>query len=125
LKRLAAIVLLIVLAAPLLYKSAMMLHYWSNLQYYAEVLCENKTRPEMHCNGSCAIAKELNAAEEGKANAEKNIPELTRLEVSTFLVTQEYALSEFEVNLNLELNTLYIEPKSEVHRLIIDRPPVG
>ena len=79
----------------------------------------------MHCNGSCAIAKELNAAEEGKSNAEKNIPELSRLEVSTFLFVQEYTLTEIEVNLNLELNTLYIEPKSEVHRLIIDRPPVG
>lgn len=79
----------------------------------------------MHCNGSCAIAKELNAAEEGKANAEKNIPELTRIEVSTFLTSQQLTLPEVGVEPMLELNTFYIEPKSEVHRLIIDRPPVG
>jgi hypothetical protein len=124
-KRLAAIALLVVLAAPLLYKSAMMLHYYNNLKYYSEVLCENKARPEMHCNGSCAIAKELSAAEEGKANAEKNIPELTRIEVSTFLTSQQLMLPEVGVEPMLELNTFYIEPKSEVHRLIIDRPPVG
>ena len=116
--------MLFVLAAPQLYKSAMMLHYWSNLKYYAEVLCENKERPEMHCNGSCAIAKELNAAEEGKANAEKNIPELSRLEVSAFVITHEFSQSQFEEVRNSELNTLYIEPKSKVHSLTIDRPPV-
>jgi hypothetical protein len=102
----------------------MMLHYWSNLKYYAEVLCENKERPEMHCNGSCALAKELNAAEEGKSNAEKNIPELSRLEVSSFVLAQNDQLSLIEEDLGPELNSSYIEPQSKVHRLIIDRPPV-
>ncbi len=124
-KRLAAIALLIVLAAPLLYKSAMMLHYWSNLKFYSEVLCENKERPEMHCNGSCAIAKELNAAEEGKANAEKNIPELSRLEISSFINSSVFSLVITEVKEKPVRNSFYIEPQSKVHRLIIDRPPVG
>jgi len=52
----------------------MMLHYWSNLQYYAEVLCENNTRPEMHCNGSCAIAKGTQAFDPKNSNTISILP---------------------------------------------------
>lgn len=38
--------------------------YMVNYDYIVNTLCENKDKPEMHCNGKCHLSKELaNAAE--------------------------------------------------------------
>ncbi|MDQ1098566.1 MULTISPECIES: hypothetical protein [Chryseobacterium] len=33
--------------------------YAVNYRYIAEVLCINKAKPELHCNGKCYLSKEL------------------------------------------------------------------
>lgn len=38
-------------------------HYELNKKYIAEVLCENKDKPEMHCNGKCHLKKQIKAVE--------------------------------------------------------------
>ncbi|KGO84126.1 hypothetical protein Q762_02540 [Flavobacterium cauense R2A-7] len=35
-----------------------------NYDYIAKELCENKTKPELHCNGKCYLKKELAKASE-------------------------------------------------------------
>jgi hypothetical protein len=35
-----------------------------NRDYIAKVLCENRARPEMHCNGQCYLAKKLKQQQE-------------------------------------------------------------
>lgn len=40
-----------------------MVNYWVQYDYYKTVLCENKDMPELECNGTCQLAKELKAAE--------------------------------------------------------------
>lgn len=85
-KKLAAIFLLLVATLPFLIKTGLVLHYYFNYTYYAEVLCENKDKPEMHCNGTCALGKELKNAEHAKQQAETNIPALAKLEISQFIV---------------------------------------
>jgi hypothetical protein len=42
--------------------------YVSNKAYVAKELCVNKTRPQMHCNGKCHLAKQLQKLEEGVSN---------------------------------------------------------
>jgi hypothetical protein len=37
-----------------------------NERYISTVLCENKNRPEMHCNGRCILAKKLKLAEDNE-----------------------------------------------------------
>lgn len=64
------------------------MHYWFNYTYYSEVLCENKDKPEMHCNGSCALSKKLAKAETAKQLADTKIPELNKLNVSLFIPSQ-------------------------------------
>ncbi len=44
-------------------QSFIYLHYLSNIDYYANVLCENKTKPQMHCHGKCQIMKEMKEQE--------------------------------------------------------------
>jgi hypothetical protein len=36
--------------------------YQLNRAYYAEVLCQNQDRPELHCDGKCYLAQQLKAA---------------------------------------------------------------
>lgn len=35
------------------------LHYTFQKDYYAQILCVNKAKPSMHCEGKCALKKEI------------------------------------------------------------------
>lgn len=51
---------LVVLLKPVLPVISFMVNY----DYIAKELCENKTKPELHCNGKCYLKKELAKASE-------------------------------------------------------------
>jgi dynactin complex subunit len=53
------------------------LHYVMNKSYYATVLCENKAKPKMHCNGHCRLAKELKEQEKQEKLPLSNLKEKT------------------------------------------------
>ncbi|WP_147323409.1 hypothetical protein [Chitinophaga silvatica] len=40
-------------------KSVIVLQYWANETYIANNLCENRDKPQLHCNGKCHLKKEL------------------------------------------------------------------
>lgn len=37
--------------------------WWLNRDYVARVLCINRDKPQLHCNGKCHLAKQLRAAD--------------------------------------------------------------
>ena len=39
-------------------------YYHANKDYIARVLCENRARPELHCDGKCYLAKQLKAQQD-------------------------------------------------------------
>lgn len=39
-------------------------HYQLNKEYIARVLCENRDKPELHCDGKCYLAKRLKAQQD-------------------------------------------------------------
>jgi predicted transcriptional regulator of viral defense system len=41
-------------------------YYHINKDYITRVLCENRDKPELNCNGQCYLAKKLKAQEEQK-----------------------------------------------------------
>ena len=41
--------------------------YYANKDYIAKNLCENRSKPSLHCNGKCYLKKKL--AKEGKEQA--------------------------------------------------------
>ena len=61
-KYITALLALMILMRPIAPVAGYFIHY----KYISEKLCENKSRPEMHCNGKCVLKKEL-----GKAAAEE------------------------------------------------------
>lgn len=39
-------------------------YFQLNKEYIAKVLCENRGRPELHCNGQCFLARRLEAQQQ-------------------------------------------------------------
>jgi hypothetical protein len=52
-------------------KMAVLVHYACNVEYYATVLCENISKPEMKCKGTCKLRKELNSIDKSTDNGTK------------------------------------------------------
>ncbi len=51
------------------------LNYAWNYAYISTVLCENKDKPQMHCNGKCYLAKQVKKSSEqnSKQNSYVNL----------------------------------------------------
>lgn len=52
--------------------------FYSNRDYIAKVLCINRDKPEVNCNGHCQLKKELEKNNENtkQQNSEKNYKEI-------------------------------------------------
>jgi len=85
-----------------------MVNYWVQYDYYKTVLCENQDMPELECNGTCHLAKELKAAE--KPTEVPTVP--ASLEIQLLLFTSAESNKIFRLPLS-----------SEVHYSANDRLP--
>jgi hypothetical protein len=72
---------LLILLQPLS-KMLLVVEYQVNKNYIAAVLCENKTKPQLQCNGKCHLNKELKEAE--KQEQKLPAPLKEKLEVLYF-----------------------------------------
>ena len=43
--------------------------YFLNKSYIAKVLCINKEKPKMHCNGKCYLARQIKEQEQQEQQA--------------------------------------------------------
>lgn len=59
----AALFFVLLLTLPLWVKGMVLLHFWANRAYIAERFCENKDKPQLHCEGKCYLHKQLKKAE--------------------------------------------------------------
>ena len=95
--------------------------YVVNYKYIVNVLCENKDRPEMECNGKCHLGKEL--AKEAGANQKNPFNGKTsKTEIPQFIISEnvsEYSFASeselvsienigYKTNLNSSLFTFKI-----------------
>lgn len=65
-KRFLAFILAGVYLLSLFKPLGTIVHYAMNYGLYANELCENKDKPELECNGTCAFAKKLNLNQESE-----------------------------------------------------------
>ena len=61
--------------------------YVVNYDYIANVLCENKDKPEMHCNGKCHLTKEL-AKEAGAEDKNPLNSNTSKTEIPQFIISE-------------------------------------
>ncbi len=57
-------ILIAALIVPAGLKVAVLFHYVLEYDDYVTVLCENRDKPELKCNGQCHLAKELKTVQE-------------------------------------------------------------
>ncbi|WP_202913638.1 hypothetical protein [Pararcticibacter amylolyticus] len=81
--RLVAILLLITVISSNFSRFYVYAGFELNKAYIAKELCENRSRPAMHCNGKCYLMKKLRAAEE-KEKEQESKGNSNRLEISFF-----------------------------------------
>lgn len=62
-RAIASISLIVLLLSKLFYGLVLQVHFYMNQAEITRLECENKNRPEMHCNGKCYLAKQLLKAE--------------------------------------------------------------
>lgn len=56
--------LLIAMLLPIVSPWGTMAYYRANRDYIARVLCENRDKPQLHCDGKCYLAKKLKAQQD-------------------------------------------------------------
>lgn len=70
------------------------LDYIINYDYIAKELCENKAKPQMHCNGKCHLMKELaKASDDEKPQSDKKTMH-QEIEILFLQVLDEYAICQ-------------------------------
>lgn len=69
--RLIAITLLLALISTNLSRFFIYVEFKANQKYIAAALCENRDKPQMHCNGKCYLMKKLKEAEDKEKKQEE------------------------------------------------------
>lgn len=72
-KRSLAFILAVNILAQTLVNVGIGAYYHFNKEYITAKLCENRSKPQMHCNGQCYLSKQLKKAEEGESKAHKQM----------------------------------------------------
>jgi len=72
------------------------LGFEANQSYIAKELCENKDKPQLHCEGKCFLKKKLKQAQEKEQKQERQSQKLQIQDavVSTPLTFKQYAFAE-------------------------------
>jgi len=101
------------------------IEYVVNYEYISKVLCENKAKPMMHCNGKCHLMKELAKAAENEkppSSDKKGFSSVVELlffqEIKPFIITN-FSFLDKENNSNTYSN-LYSNSNLES----LFRPPI-
>lgn len=94
-------------------------HYLLSKQYYAEVLCINKTKAELQCEGRCALKKEM------EQERKTDIQHPPRFELTLEYLTAE-TISILTANLFSIAGTMTSagkHPKAFDHYRFVFQPP--
>lgn len=99
--------------------------YVVNYEYISKVLCVNKAKPKLQCNGKCHLMKELAKASENekpissnKKVASQEIEILFFEEIKPFKITAIFLNEKQKTNSNYSSLYTYLNSKS------VFRPPI-
>ena len=98
--------------------------YVLNYDYIAKELCENKAKPEMHCNGKCHLMKELAKASENETPITSD-KKVSHHESEVLFFEQLVTFDFFQKNVSSqkELNTRYVNFYKKEDLTSVFHPP--
>lgn len=96
--------------------------YIANYDYIVNVLCENKDRPQLHCDGKCYLAKQLAKASE---QADNNPFGENKSQTKTEIIMLFLPLPQMDFALNFRevLQNNFNTPINFISRLLISDIP--
>ena len=113
LNRIIAILMIMIFCCQIFDRSIITLDFYVNQNYIAKNLCENRDKPQLHCDGKCQLCKKLkqednkdkqNGAQQKENRvevlssktffAEINIPFSTRIKQSYFLKNTNFVIDQ-------------------------------
>ena len=78
-RRIVAIILFLGLLLQTFYALSVVTFYYTRKAYVAKTLCENKNKPQLHCNGKCFLKKKLKEAENESGQSKKSLEKQEQL----------------------------------------------
>ncbi|WP_264551145.1 hypothetical protein [Flavobacterium sp. N2038] len=100
------------------------LDYVLNYQYIATELCENKTKPQLGCNGKCHLKKELIKAYKNETPSSNDKKSETTETVVLFMVKIPVFTFEKNPESILQINSVYQNLYSHLDTASVFRPPI-
>lgn len=120
-KKTVFIIALIVFLKPIF----PVLDYMVNYEYISNVLCENKAKPMMQCNGKCHLMKELAKANENDKSTSSDKKGYTPvLELLFFQEINSYTFITFSLLDKEKINSNYSILYSNANLESLFRPPI-
>jgi len=101
-----------------------LMEYAVNYDYISTVLCINKSKPELHCNGKCYVSKELSKTNDSdssplnktKSSGQKVLDICTLPEITGIQKTEKLLHQNFNFLYETAYSFLFLKP--------IFKPPV-
>jgi hypothetical protein len=100
------------------------LEYVVNYEYITKVLCINKSKPKLQCNGKCHLMKELAKTSENQTpiSSDKKIAN-QELEVWFFEEIKSYKIASFCFDDNQKTNSNYSNLYFYLNSVLVFHPP--
>jgi hypothetical protein len=115
---LTLIIVLRMMAMPL-----SLLDYSLHKDYIADHLCENRSRPDLHCAGTCYLHKQLNKASEGPES--RNQKGNAKIPVIDFLETQSIFCPHLTIALSIYRIDIFADGTTSPFNASIFHPPIA
>ena len=115
--------LLVATLLPTFSQWGIIAHYQINKEYIARVLCENRDKPQLHCDGKCYLAKRLRASQDRQ---DKETTERVRATPTiTLFCTDQFAFDFASVVANRSTDSVpdYLLKPYATTTLALLRPP--
>ncbi|RYZ19225.1 MAG: hypothetical protein EOO10_24655 [Chitinophagaceae bacterium] len=99
-KKISTILLLVTIFLQTFSAFVIQAEYFLNKDYIAKVLCINKAKPKMHCNGKCYLTKKLRDVED--QNQQAPTPKKDKFDVQPYFLPDQVCLTATEPAINVE-----------------------
>lgn len=98
------------------------IEYHANYDYISSVLCENRDKPYLECNGKCYLEKQLKKTNHHTHEHNSTVPQISFEDYPISPINQySYHLKEF-IEFNVEAKTI-IKDSRQSFQLTLLKPP--
>lgn len=101
-----------------------LVEYAVNYDYITKVLCINKARAEVHCNGKCYLSKELAKTNDSETSPFQKLKNSGQKILDTYILPEPAEIMTTEKHLFFNFNFIYETAYSFLFLSHIFKPPV-